>query len=168
MEASTPFVSLRGVLSKIGLKTSNLYIVNGLVMLMIFFLCRIAMFPYVVYLYADSVNLDYLTVSFNNPSFKNGTPPLESLLFRPWNLCRWVARSAYRSCSTRRSIGSTWCWRGPRGCWNPGSWEEHDGNTANIPNLTICVARCACVRVLMLNLCVNLNESLCGVMFVFH
>lgn len=63
MEASTPFVSLRGVLSKIGLKNSRIYIVNGLVMLLVFFLCRVAMFPYVIYLYAKSAGLDYISVS---------------------------------------------------------------------------------------------------------
>lgn len=64
MEASTPFVSVRGILSKVGLKQSNLYIINGLVMLATFFLCRVAMFPYVIYLYAESVNLDFVTVSY--------------------------------------------------------------------------------------------------------
>lgn len=62
MEASTPFVSLRGVLSKMGLKNSKWYIANGLVMLVVFFLCRVAMFPYVIYLYAKSVGLDFFTV----------------------------------------------------------------------------------------------------------
>lgn len=63
MEASTPFVSLRGVLSKIGLKTSKIYVVNGLLMLLVFFLCRVAMFPYVIYLYAKSAGLGYFAVS---------------------------------------------------------------------------------------------------------
>ena len=63
MEASTPFVSLRGILSKIGLKSSNLYVVNGLVMLAVFFICRVAMFPGVIYLYSQSVDLDYFSVS---------------------------------------------------------------------------------------------------------
>ncbi|KAJ3650411.1 hypothetical protein Zmor_016513 [Zophobas morio] len=61
MEASTPFVSLRGILSKIGLKSSNLYVVNGLVMLAVFFICRVAMFPGVIYLYSQSVDLDYFS-----------------------------------------------------------------------------------------------------------
>lgn len=65
MEASTPFVSLRGVLSKLGLKDSRFYIVNGLIMLVVFFLCRVIMFPYVIYLYARSAGLDYFSVSKN-------------------------------------------------------------------------------------------------------
>lgn len=66
MEASTPFVSLRGVLSKMGLKDTRLYIINGLIMLVVFFLCRVIMFPYVIYLYARSVGLDYFSVSLQN------------------------------------------------------------------------------------------------------
>lgn len=65
MEASTPFVSLRGVLSKMGLKDSRLYIINGLIMLVVFFLCRVIMFPYVIYLYARSAGLDYFSVSIH-------------------------------------------------------------------------------------------------------
>lgn len=63
MEASTPFVSLRGILARMNLKTSRLYVANGLLMLAVFFLCRIAMFPYVMYLYAAATDLDYVSVS---------------------------------------------------------------------------------------------------------
>lgn len=63
MEASTPFVSLRGILSRFGLKSSKLYVVNGLVMLASFFICRVAMFPYVLYMYAKFIRVDYLMVS---------------------------------------------------------------------------------------------------------
>ncbi|KAJ8982577.1 hypothetical protein NQ317_005048 [Molorchus minor] len=59
--ASTPFVSLRGILSKIGMKNSTLYVANGLIMLVIFFLCRVAMFPYVIYMYAKTIDVDFLT-----------------------------------------------------------------------------------------------------------
>lgn len=63
MEASTPFVSLRGILSKIGLKDSPVYVINGLVMLAVFFICRIAMFPYVIYMYALTIQKDFISVS---------------------------------------------------------------------------------------------------------
>lgn len=63
MEASTPFVSLRGILSKIGLKNSPVYVINGLLMLAVFFICRIAMFPYVIYMYAYSIQKDFISVS---------------------------------------------------------------------------------------------------------
>ncbi|CAB4056762.1 unnamed protein product [Lepeophtheirus salmonis] len=41
MEASTPFVSLRAILYHLGLKSSILYLVNGLLMNIVFFICRI-------------------------------------------------------------------------------------------------------------------------------
>nr|CAH7738949.1 unnamed protein product [Callosobruchus chinensis] len=63
MEASTPFVSLRGILSKIGMKNSTVYVMNGLVMLVVFFICRIAMFPYTIYLYSRSIGTDFISVS---------------------------------------------------------------------------------------------------------
>ncbi|VEN57421.1 unnamed protein product [Callosobruchus maculatus] len=61
MEASTPFVSLRGILSKIGMKNSTVYVMNGLVMLAVFFVCRIAMFPYTIYLYSRSIGTDFIS-----------------------------------------------------------------------------------------------------------
>jgi len=45
VEASTPFVSLRVILVHLGLKNSRLYMVNGVLMVVTFFLCRIAIFP---------------------------------------------------------------------------------------------------------------------------
>nr|XP_022920461.1 protein FAM57A [Onthophagus taurus] len=67
MEASTPFVSLRGILSRLGLKESKFYVVNGLLMLLVFFLCRIVMFPYVMYLYSLASGLDYLSAIASLP-----------------------------------------------------------------------------------------------------
>ncbi|KAJ8954218.1 hypothetical protein NQ318_005813 [Aromia moschata] len=67
MEASTPFVSVRGILSKIGMKNSIIYVVNGLVMLVVFFLCRVAMFPYVIYMYARSIKADFVTALYTLP-----------------------------------------------------------------------------------------------------
>lgn len=61
MEASTPFVSLRGILSKMGLKKSKWYIANGLVMLATFFIFRVAMFPYVINLFAKTIQVDFIT-----------------------------------------------------------------------------------------------------------
>ncbi|KAI4454719.1 hypothetical protein MML48_9g00019695 [Holotrichia oblita] len=67
MEASTPFVSLRGILARMNLKASRMYMVNGLLMLLVFFLCRIAMFPYVMYLYSLATNLDYISALVSLP-----------------------------------------------------------------------------------------------------
>ena len=51
MEASTPFVSLRSILSDLGMKKTLCYFVNGIVMVSVFFLCRIVIYFafYVVY-----------------------------------------------------------------------------------------------------------------------
>lgn len=67
MEASTPFVSIRGILSKFGMKSSIWYVINGLVMLGMFFLCRIAMFPYVLNMYAKSIQQDFLPAVLSLP-----------------------------------------------------------------------------------------------------
>ncbi|CAH1110187.1 unnamed protein product [Psylliodes chrysocephalus] len=67
MEASTPFVCLRGILSKVGLKNSPLYVANGLVMLTVFFICRIAMFPYVIFMYSLSIKVDFISAVYTLP-----------------------------------------------------------------------------------------------------
>ncbi|XP_066149287.1 TLC domain-containing protein 3A isoform X1 [Euwallacea fornicatus] len=61
MEASTPFVSLRGILTKLGLKNSKWYVANGLAMLSTFFIFRVAMFPYVINLFAQAIQVDFFT-----------------------------------------------------------------------------------------------------------
>ena len=45
-EISTPFVNMRVILSKFGLKSSKLYILNGVMMTVVFALCRVVMFPF--------------------------------------------------------------------------------------------------------------------------
>ena len=45
-EASTPFVSLRSVLSQLdGMRSSRLYMINGIAMVVAFFCCRILIYP---------------------------------------------------------------------------------------------------------------------------
>lgn len=51
------------------MKSSQLYVINGLVMLVTFFFCRVVMFPYVFYLYSQLVGLSYWEVKI---SFKLG------------------------------------------------------------------------------------------------
>lgn len=59
MELSTPFVSLRGILSRLRLKASRAYLVNGLLMLATFFLCRVISLPYVCLMYSRVLGLSY-------------------------------------------------------------------------------------------------------------
>lgn len=68
MEASTPFVSFRTILSRFDLKKSKTYIWNGFAMLLVFFLCRIAMFPYVMHMYAKAAHLGYLQAVYSLPT----------------------------------------------------------------------------------------------------
>uniref|UniRef100_A0A182PI93 TLC domain-containing protein n=1 Tax=Anopheles epiroticus TaxID=199890 RepID=A0A182PI93_9DIPT len=67
MELSTPFVSFRSILSVMGLKQSRLYVINGLVMLVTFFWCRIFLMPYVCYYYSQVVNKPFLEAVWNLP-----------------------------------------------------------------------------------------------------
>ncbi|XP_001355613.3 ceramide synthase [Drosophila pseudoobscura] len=55
MEFSTPFVSLRSILSTMRLKESRVYIANGLLMLATFFVCRVCMWPYVMWRYSLAI-----------------------------------------------------------------------------------------------------------------
>ncbi|XP_067635983.1 ceramide synthase [Eurosta solidaginis] len=57
MEFSTPFVSMRSILSTMRLKDSRAYIINGLLMLGTFFVFRVVMWPYVMYRYSVAINV---------------------------------------------------------------------------------------------------------------
>jgi len=63
VEASTPFVSLRVILCHLGLKEHPVYVVNGLLMLVSFFLCRVAIFPVLYWWYASIVGVGVLLSS---------------------------------------------------------------------------------------------------------
>ncbi|XP_058838968.1 TLC domain-containing protein 3A isoform X1 [Topomyia yanbarensis] len=67
MELSTPFVSFRGILSILGLKESKVYVLNGLVMLVTFFWCRVFLMPYVCYYYSQVVNLPFFEALWRLP-----------------------------------------------------------------------------------------------------
>ncbi|XP_055600749.1 ceramide synthase [Uranotaenia lowii] len=67
MELSTPFVSFRGILSVMGLKDTKVYMVNGLVMLVTFFWCRVFLMPYVCYYYSQVVKLPFFEALWRLP-----------------------------------------------------------------------------------------------------
>ncbi|KAJ0173336.1 hypothetical protein K1T71_011512 [Dendrolimus kikuchii] len=60
MELSTPFVSVRGILSRLRLKASRAYLFNGVMMLATFFVCRVASLPYVCFMYSRTIGVSYL------------------------------------------------------------------------------------------------------------
>jgi len=61
IEASTPFVSLRVILVHLKMKDSLVYVVNGLLMLVSFFFCRVMLFPYLYYWYACLIDMSLLS-----------------------------------------------------------------------------------------------------------
>lgn len=67
MEFSTPFVSARSILSTMGLKNTRMYLINGLVMLASFFVCRIFMWPYVFYWYSEVINKSFIQAVWGLP-----------------------------------------------------------------------------------------------------
>uniref|UniRef100_A0A182MXI7 TLC domain-containing protein n=1 Tax=Anopheles dirus TaxID=7168 RepID=A0A182MXI7_9DIPT len=67
MELSTPFVSFRSILSVMGLKQTKLYVINGLVMLVTFFWCRVFLMPYVCYYYSQVVSKPFFEAVWNLP-----------------------------------------------------------------------------------------------------
>ncbi|KAJ2940201.1 hypothetical protein O0L34_g11768 [Tuta absoluta] len=68
MEISTPFVSFRGILSRLKLKESKAYLVNGLLMLLTFFFCRVLNLPYVMMLYSRVLGLPYFEAMKSLPT----------------------------------------------------------------------------------------------------
>lgn len=62
MEISTPFVSIRSILSILNLKKSTLYVVNGLLMLVSFFICRILMWPMLYWWYSRIIQKNVFEV----------------------------------------------------------------------------------------------------------
>ncbi|XP_045503128.1 TLC domain-containing protein 3A [Colias croceus] len=68
MELSTPFVSLRGILSRLRLKKTRLYVFNGLAMLASFLLCRVLSLPYVFLLYSRAKGVTYLEAISSLPT----------------------------------------------------------------------------------------------------
>lgn len=67
MELSTPFVSFRSILSVMGLKQTKLYVINGLVMLVTFFWCRVFLMPYVCYYYSQVISKPFFEAVWNLP-----------------------------------------------------------------------------------------------------
>lgn len=61
MEASTPFVSFRSILSTLGMKSHRAYLVNGILMMVTFFIFRILLLPYLFLWYAATINQPVLS-----------------------------------------------------------------------------------------------------------
>nr|XP_046150651.1 TLC domain-containing protein 3A-like [Oncorhynchus gorbuscha] len=66
-EFSTPFVSLGKVLIQLGLEDSWLHRVNGVMVLLSFFTCRILLFPYMYWVYGQQYTIPFHKVPFHLP-----------------------------------------------------------------------------------------------------
>ncbi|XP_006641181.1 TLC domain-containing protein 3A [Lepisosteus oculatus] len=66
-ELSTPFVSLGKILIQLGLQDCLLHKVNGVVVLLSFFLCRILLFPYMYWVYGRHYGLPLYSAPFHLP-----------------------------------------------------------------------------------------------------
>ncbi|XP_063628919.1 uncharacterized protein LOC134800349 [Cydia splendana] len=85
MELSTPFVSLRGILSRLKMKSTRVYLLNGILMLLTFLFCRVLSLPYVCHMYSKAVGMSYLQVTYKMKSARvyllNGILMLLTFLF---------------------------------------------------------------------------------------
>lgn len=80
MEASTPFVSFRSILSTLGMKKHRLYVINGLLMMFTFFVFRILLLPYLLIWYSIKINTPLLAAILALP---RGCKISISILFLP-------------------------------------------------------------------------------------
>lgn len=108
MELSTPFVSLRSILSRLKMKSTLLYLINGILMLVTFFVCRILVMPYLCWIYSQTIGLPYWEV--NCPRFNTFLYYCPSwltylVIFRRSKASRLVAKSLYRFCCSLNCIG---------------------------------------------------------------
>uniref|UniRef100_A0A8C3Y494 TLC domain containing 3A n=1 Tax=Catharus ustulatus TaxID=91951 RepID=A0A8C3Y494_CATUS len=66
-ELSTPFVSLGKILMQLNMQDTLLHKVNGILVLVTFFLCRILLFPFMYAAYARQVGIPLYLVPFRIP-----------------------------------------------------------------------------------------------------
>ncbi|KAK2816383.1 hypothetical protein Q7C36_022654 [Tachysurus vachellii] len=70
-EISTPFVSLGKILIQVGLQDCWLHKMNGCMVLLSFFVCRIALFPYMYWVYGAHYSLPFYAVPLHLPLYAN-------------------------------------------------------------------------------------------------
>uniref|UniRef100_A0A8D0GV12 TLC domain containing 3A n=1 Tax=Sphenodon punctatus TaxID=8508 RepID=A0A8D0GV12_SPHPU len=70
-ELSTPFVSLGKILMQLNMQDSLLHKVNGILILVTFFLCRILLFPYMYWAYARYAGIPLYQAPFRIPMHCN-------------------------------------------------------------------------------------------------
>ncbi|XP_047450040.1 TLC domain-containing protein 3A-like [Mugil cephalus] len=66
-EFSTPFVSIGKILIQLGLENSRLHSINGIIVLLSFFVCRILVFPFMYWKYGQQFGIPLHKVPFHLP-----------------------------------------------------------------------------------------------------
>ncbi|XP_029923780.1 protein FAM57A-like [Myripristis murdjan] len=66
-EFSTPFVSIGKILIQLGLDNSRLHRINGVMVLVSFFTCRILLFPFMYWMYGQQYGIPLHRVAFHLP-----------------------------------------------------------------------------------------------------
>jgi len=67
MEASTPFVSLRAILYNLHLRQSLIYVLNGIVMVFVFFWCRIGIYPWFFHVHSLATQTTFMEAVMKTP-----------------------------------------------------------------------------------------------------
>ncbi|KAL9982099.1 hypothetical protein ACROYT_G010897 [Oculina patagonica] len=70
-EMSTPFLSFKAVLEKLGKRKSALYVGNGVLLATMFLFCRVLIYPYMYWCYSKYANIPFLETPFKVPLFCN-------------------------------------------------------------------------------------------------
>ncbi|RUS84936.1 hypothetical protein EGW08_007298, partial [Elysia chlorotica] len=66
-EIVIPFISAREILIQLQMKDTPLYFITSFLMIVIFFLARLAIFPFLYYSYAEYANIPFHRVPFHIP-----------------------------------------------------------------------------------------------------
>ncbi|XP_041652703.1 TLC domain-containing protein 3A-like [Cheilinus undulatus] len=66
-EFSTPFVSIGKILIQLGLDKTRLHKINGIIVLLSFFLCRVLIFPFMYWMYGRQFGIPLHKVAFHLP-----------------------------------------------------------------------------------------------------
>merc|ERR1712002_1218691 len=69
IEASTPFVSLRVILVQLQKKESLLYVINGLLMVISFFFCRVLLFPILLWWFSSMTGVSLISTLLSLPTW---------------------------------------------------------------------------------------------------
>lgn len=103
VEISTPFLSLKVVLEKLGKRGTLLYVINGICLGLFFLFCRILLFPYMYWKYSIVSGVPFLLVPMRIP-FKCNLGCLVLLLPQIYWFCM-IVKGIFRFLSASNANG---------------------------------------------------------------